>query len=704
MGNANRIKKLELYGEEIQNYLRNVKYTQGNEEQHILRNITKSIDETVDKLKNKKYTVAVIAAMKAGKSTLFNALLGRDILPNETAACTAAITEVKFSENTSDKVLKYMQDGSVEKLQATKDQDLAEVFLEDVRSSRKGDSVSNIDKYYFEYPIYALKDEKYQGIVENFVLVDTPGPNEADTGEFDVSYLKALTEQQIRSADAVIFIFDYKVYKSDTNAKLLKDIFAYRNMEESERNKIFFVLNKIDAMTSKDPDLDTIIDSVRKMIKVSTENKIPNPQVLPVSALKALFARQLEDPNISSEVRKEIYTTFLGDYAIEDGNGNYKQPKNYKQLLLKDSKIENLEQKVIVDTFEKSSDHLIEQSKGNLINNLQYLGEDIYSKKKLFEQDAAVLSKNILRAQQEVLELKEEQKPIQEQVKFGIRQYKQSINEQMKQAQEDIASVIADVPVEDVYTSNSQDEIKEIHNRIINDYIQTISNYLETYQYNLQNITRKYLNEINQKLIFGFKELAKKANKLIGEELNFSISTAGNINFTQDFSLLDDLTTAIESKIIEGQKGGIIDRAFDGIKGAARGLIEGFKDNGIIGGVEGFFKGLIKGSSGEERQYQTRKKEYILKIEPLKVKVLKSTTEYLKQDEQAQQKEIDKLLKEINNDVERNINKFLQSVNQQLNSLEKEYKDNQLEKEKMLMMYDEEYNKIIDLTMKINSI
>ena len=41
-----------------------------------------TIKETLNvinkKLSNKKYTVAIIAAMKAGKSTLFNSILGED--------------------------------------------------------------------------------------------------------------------------------------------------------------------------------------------------------------------------------------------------------------------------------------------------------------------------------------------------------------------------------------------------------------------------------------------------------------------------------------------------------------------------------------------------------------------------------------------------------------------------------------------------
>lgn len=713
MGNADRIKQLEQQSFNVQHFLENSQYIQSQGDQQITSNIKSEIDTTVDKLKNKKYTVAVIAAMKAGKSTLFNALLGRDILPNETAACTAAITEVKFAENESDKVLKYMQGGTVEQLKSTGEQDLAEVFLEDVRSARKGDSVSQIEKYYFEYPIHALKGEKYQGVVENFVLVDTPGPNEASTGEFDVSYLKKLTEEQIRTADAVIFVFDYQVYKSDTNAKLLKDIFAYRNMEESERDKIFFVLNKIDAITPKDPSLDQIVIDVKKMIKTSTDNKIPEPQVIPVSALQALRSRQLTTGSID-ETHEFIEKAALDHTDVSVTNPAFpeafqKTLKSIPELLLKDSKIEELEQQVIIDTFEKSSEHIIEQSKENLLLNLSHLNKEIESKEQLFEQDAESLNEKILNAQKEIQPLKKEGEPIKSNFENEFESCKTIINQYKSKSMHEVENVIRDVKVDSEYRSTSKDELRGIYDQIIQSHLLTIVNYLTTHQFNLQNVTRKCMDKINKQLQVDFKRLAEKANEKIGKELDFSIATEGNIRFTTDFNFLGDLTEAIESEVIDGQKGGVFSRAYHSVKGSLSGLLDGIAlgDGFLDKAKEGFlglFEGFKDGITGEARRYETSQTEYILKMDKVKEDITKSTKKYLKEYNEDIEKKVGQLFQSINKNIDENIDKFLKAVSIQLQELEREYQDNIQEKDKILSMYTEARKEIQVLSNKINDI
>ncbi|MGL4847472.1 MAG: dynamin family protein [Clostridium sp.] len=201
-----------------------------------------------DKLENRKFTVSIIAAMKAGKSTTFNALIGRDLLPNERAACTASITEIRHAKVQSDCILKKYVDGRVEKIVAENGKTLEEAFHEDVRHSRKRDKVEDIEKYYVETPIKALEGSEYEELIQNFVLVDTPGPNEADIGDFDVTILQRLALDQLRNSDALIMLLDYESYKSETNAKILQDIFKNRDDLKEDEGKVYFLLNKIDSM------------------------------------------------------------------------------------------------------------------------------------------------------------------------------------------------------------------------------------------------------------------------------------------------------------------------------------------------------------------------------------------------------------------------------------------------------------------------
>ncbi|MBW9234666.1 dynamin family protein, partial [Leptospira santarosai] len=47
-----------------------------------------------DQVENQKFVVTVVGAMKSGKSTFTNALLGYDLMPNENQACTLTSTDV----------------------------------------------------------------------------------------------------------------------------------------------------------------------------------------------------------------------------------------------------------------------------------------------------------------------------------------------------------------------------------------------------------------------------------------------------------------------------------------------------------------------------------------------------------------------------------------------------------------------------------
>ena len=65
-------------------------------------------DEAVNSKIVRVFPVNVIASMSSGKSTLINALLGKELIPSKNEACTATITEIldndtdKFSAVTYD--------------------------------------------------------------------------------------------------------------------------------------------------------------------------------------------------------------------------------------------------------------------------------------------------------------------------------------------------------------------------------------------------------------------------------------------------------------------------------------------------------------------------------------------------------------------------------------------------------------------------
>jgi predicted GTPase len=71
--------------------------SEGNDSQG-LHSIEDDLNNALKALQEQKYQVAVIAAMKAGKSTFLNALIGADILASEAESCTVCRTDVRHIE------------------------------------------------------------------------------------------------------------------------------------------------------------------------------------------------------------------------------------------------------------------------------------------------------------------------------------------------------------------------------------------------------------------------------------------------------------------------------------------------------------------------------------------------------------------------------------------------------------------------------
>jgi ribosome biogenesis GTPase A len=135
-------------------------------------------------LKEQKYQVAVIAAMKAGKSTFLNAIISADILASETAACTICRTDVKhIPVNQNPRLLEYQEgktkpiilvEGKAEEIQ----QGIQNKFLKRTREIRETGNPDNTTRFEIEHPIEAIS---FLSSLSGFTLVDTPGPNESLT-------------------------------------------------------------------------------------------------------------------------------------------------------------------------------------------------------------------------------------------------------------------------------------------------------------------------------------------------------------------------------------------------------------------------------------------------------------------------------------------------------------------------------------------
>jgi GTP-binding protein EngB required for normal cell division len=206
----------------------------------------------LDRLDASRLRVLVAGEAKRGKSTLINALLGRDVLPSGVTPLTALATTVRYGDDPRAEVL--FLDGHEEKQPVTA---LAELVTErgNPRNRRRIADVT----VYLPAPVLA-------GGVE---LVDTPGTG--SVFEWDTQ----TAHEALRSMDAAVFVLTADPPVSATERELLGRVAELSVMT-------FAVLNKADHLDG--PGLAEAVEFTRRVLSESGHAG----KVYPMSARAAL--------------------------------------------------------------------------------------------------------------------------------------------------------------------------------------------------------------------------------------------------------------------------------------------------------------------------------------------------------------------------------------------------------------------------------
>ncbi|EAW35078.1 dynamin family protein [Lyngbya sp. PCC 8106] len=341
-------------GNRLLQYLRELRtgeQTQGSDRPE-LQSLENELQKALIALQEQRYQVAVIAAMKAGKSTFINAIIGADVLASESEACTVCRTDIRPVEPSQTPRLLEYRDGIKQPIVlASGDATvIKQKFLERTRNIRETQNPDDVIRFELEHPIEAIADIP---CLKGFNLVDTPGPNEWESASFDTTILKRTALEALRNCDVILFVLDYSSFKDNTNEELLNILKERQEILRQSRDKVFFILNKTDRRAAGDRPLSNIIADLRHSLEGFG---IPEPMIYPASSLQGLLAKLLIAKAATPEHKEDFKNFFLGRYAKEDEDGDYYYPKlsEAAKLSLEDSCIPVIEQSVI-QTVVKSS-------------------------------------------------------------------------------------------------------------------------------------------------------------------------------------------------------------------------------------------------------------------------------------------------------------------------------------------------------------
>lgn len=266
-----------------------------------------SIDNALKKLAEDSFDIAIIGEFNRGKSTLINALIGRDVLPMDVLPTTATLNRITY--NIAPYVHVKFKDGREE-----------DVNIENLKSyvtkltDESSEMAKTIDEVIVNYPINYCKN--------NVDIIDTPGLN-------DESAMTEVTMSVLPKVDAALMVIMAQSPFSESERAFLES-----KVITSDLGRILFVVTGIDLLDEEDVDrvINNIASSIQKNIiakaaKTMGENskefevykrKIGKVRVFGLSAKKALKAKMAGNDEMLEKTRFPEFENELERFLTED--------------------------------------------------------------------------------------------------------------------------------------------------------------------------------------------------------------------------------------------------------------------------------------------------------------------------------------------------------------------------------------------------
>ncbi len=243
-----------------------------NELKKVVNN-TDSLDKIIEYLYNQTFSIGITGVMNAGKSTMLNALMGKDILGTNVVPETANLTIVKYSKTPSAKVIywdklqwKYIEKSAQnikamaafvkETKQYFKD-DLDEYILpvsrvDDIDIDKLSDYTSAADKKSNLVKYVELATE-LKFLEDGIEIVDTPGLDDT------VLQREEITKEYLSKCDLMIHLMNVSQSATLKDIEFIIDSVLYQNI-----TKVLIVITRVD-MVSK-ADVKEVIDYTKRSI------------------------------------------------------------------------------------------------------------------------------------------------------------------------------------------------------------------------------------------------------------------------------------------------------------------------------------------------------------------------------------------------------------------------------------------------------
>jgi len=252
--------------------------------------------------KETRYVVS--ANMSAGKSTLINALVGKTISCMKSEATTASLHYIYN---------KVSEDGISSEWDGVLTLDADEERLMNYDSNNLSGKI-HVATY---FSTFVNKSDN------RFCFIDTPGVNSAINKDHGEITRKTLSEEDY---DKLIYIFNATQIGTDEEIRHLKFV-----AENVSKDKVIFVVNKLDDFNSKNDSISESIAGIRNdLISLG----YVNPAIYPISAYFSLLIKKCFNGEELSEDENDLFVKFQKKFSRDFFNlSRYYPPiKNLNKL------------------------------------------------------------------------------------------------------------------------------------------------------------------------------------------------------------------------------------------------------------------------------------------------------------------------------------------------------------------------------------
>lgn len=287
----------------LESIINELKDTSSNEQ------IISDLDETSNYLNNQKFSIGITGVMNAGKSTMLNALMGREILGSAVVPETANLTIVKHNPTENAKVFYWNQNEwdrivkSADELESMRDyvNETNKIFGNELQSYIKPESrydevdINNLSSYTSAEASgkkcnlvkYVELGSNLDFLSDGIEIVDTPGLDDP------VIQREEITKEYISACDMMLHLMNVSQSATLKDVEFIIDALLYQNI-----SKLLVVITRADTVSKE--QLDEVIkytkSSIERQLKAQNKDSqldyiLKTIKFIPISGKMALLHR-----------------------------------------------------------------------------------------------------------------------------------------------------------------------------------------------------------------------------------------------------------------------------------------------------------------------------------------------------------------------------------------------------------------------------